>query len=494
VGKVDVSTNTGLKLGFAITNINKKPVKFLKWATPFEGAFSNMFIVRNADGIRQRYVGADARRKPLHDVNEEDFIELKPGQSERIMVDITDQYEFDGDGAYYIRVGNPEDGHIRYTDMMETRVRVEITGTEKQKALRRKVEAQLLSEKAERVSFIQAKTGVKGMTFKSNCSPSQKANLQKWLVEAKKWLRKAAVCTASSGGYYCTENIKTWFNPTTIAKYASSVQDSLENMLSKWEDSDWDCDPPQCRPNVFAYVYPTQTSQMIQMCPFTFTYKVESEKMQTIIHELSHFDHIGVNEAGGSQKGERDEAYGESKCKALAQDQPIRAMNNADNIGYFVRDVGLDSDPNCVDKSSTQCPGWAKSNYCDRKLTSGESVKNYCMKSCDQCNTPPSSHPPPLPPPSTPRPTPSTSSTRRRRYTAVTRRRRYSPTSPPTPNPTSATRRRRYTWGVTDDSSSEAASDSALHASVGRTSPCIFFVVVASAMALLQSTALAAAH
>jgi len=134
VGKVDVSTNTGLKLGFAITNINKKPVKFLKWATPFEGAFSNMFIVRNADGIRQRYVGADARRKPLHDVNEEDFIELKPGQSERIMVDITDQYEFDGDGAYYIRVGNPEDGHIRYTDMMETRVRVEITGTEKQKA------------------------------------------------------------------------------------------------------------------------------------------------------------------------------------------------------------------------------------------------------------------------------------------------------------------------------------------------------------------------
>jgi len=54
-----------------------------------------------------------------------------------------------------------------------------------------------------------------------------------------------------------------------------------------------------CRPNVFAYVYPSDRSQRVHMCPFTFSYSVESEKMQTMIHELAHFDHIGQNEMNG---------------------------------------------------------------------------------------------------------------------------------------------------------------------------------------------------
>jgi len=192
----------------------------------------------------------------------------------------------------------------------------------------------------------------------------------------------------------------------------------LQNMINHWSKSDWDCNPPQCRPNVFAYVYPSDTTQMVQMCPFTFTYSVESEKMQTVIHELAHFNHIGVNDQGGQTIGERDLGYGEGTCMDLAKTNPVNAMNNADNIGYFVRDVGLNVNPNCKDGSS-QCSGWVASYGCDPNsgvTVGGMTLDQKCKASCKKCATPAPSPPPPpaprpapTPPPPAPTPAPTSS-------------------------------------------------------------------------------------
>ena len=364
-----------------------EPAKFLRWATPFEGPMSDLFVVRDADGERMRYIGANAHRKPVREITEQDFVTLNVWETKSIVIDIAGQYEFTHDGTYYIRVNNPTDAHITYHDLMKTLTPIEIVGTTAQKKIALQAETLRLTQRAERLSFIQGKTGMKSVTFKDNCDAAQQAAIRKWSTEARRWIEKAAVCDAVESSYLCGQNVAIWFNPKSDDKFAASVQDTLKNMLKHWEDSDWDCDPPQCAEGVFAYVYPTQRSQTVQICPFTFTYHVETEKIQTIIHELSHFDHIGVNEMHGYQQGERDMAYGETKCKALAQAAPVQAMNNADNVGYFARDIGLDVDPNCSDELS-ECSDWAAAGHCARSLSDGRALSQVCKQSCATCTKP----------------------------------------------------------------------------------------------------------
>lgn len=83
-------------------------------------------------------------------------------------------------------------------------------------------------------------------------------------------------------------------------------------------------------------------------------------------------------------------------------------MNNADNVGYFTRDVGLKSDPNCRDMASS-CPSWKQTYDCEKMYNFGngaQTLKSYCCHSCggskstQQGIASPSNPPPPPPPPS----------------------------------------------------------------------------------------------
>lgn len=127
------------------------------------------------------------------------------------------------------------------------------------------------------------------------------------------------------------------------------------------------------------------------MCGLCFDDGVAaSEKRQTVIHELSHFNHVGINEqSSGSTIGERDFGYGESNCQELARTNPTTAMNNADNVGYFVRDIGLGSDPDCKD-SYAKCSSWTSQYGCDSSVTvGGQSLKQACPMSCNVCTPQP---------------------------------------------------------------------------------------------------------
>ena len=107
-----------------------------------------------------------------------------------------------------------------------------------------------------------------------------------------------------------------------------------------------DSSSSSCDGNVYAYVYPSDMSQYIYMCEFTFNYPVSllqhltsvpdwavfqdySEKVQTVIHELSHFDFIGAT---------NDNAYGEQPIYELANGPNAdfsKALLTADTYGYF---------------------------------------------------------------------------------------------------------------------------------------------------------------
>jgi hypothetical protein len=394
---IDVSKNVGVKITYTVKNMDNKPVKFVSEETPFEGKLSNMFVVRRKNGDKIRYVGAQARRFPPEMTSTKDVVILQAGESKSVDIDITDDYEWVADGLHYIRLGKASaPTGMGVADFMATQIEVKIVGTQKQQALAMSLIEERMRDKHHRTQLALVQGGAKAKagtrtTFKDNCSSQNKADLVQWEKIAREWVDAAAKCTTTTGGSTCTNNIAAWFNPANAggqSKYDSSVTKTLKNMQTAWANSDYDCNPPQCKASTFAYVYPGDKTQTVYMCPFTFSYSVENEKMQTVIHELSHFNHIGINEMNGFQQGERDLGYGEDTCLNLAKSEPIKAMNNADNVGYFVRDVGTGADPNCRD-SSSQCPGWVEQYGCNNNgiTVGGKTLTEFCQKSCKTCGS-----------------------------------------------------------------------------------------------------------
>ena len=103
-------------------------------------------------------------------------------------------------------------------------------------------------------------------------------------------------------------------------------------------------DPDGCDGNTYAYVYPTDTTQTIYICLFTFNFPDYSEKVQTVIHELSHFNSIGATTDNSKSvhtcmADVADPvvraAYGQVACYDLAQSDPAAARSCADSYGYF---------------------------------------------------------------------------------------------------------------------------------------------------------------
>lgn len=127
--------------------------------------------------------------------------------------------------------------------------------------------------------------------------------------------------TASS----VTARYVTWFGSATTTRFNTVkshyglIRDALYN-----KSVVYDC---SCTDSYYAYVYPTQPYR-IYLCnafwsaPNTGT----DSRAGTIIHEMSHFN---VN--GGTD----DHVYGQTGAKNLANTNPKKAVDNADNHEYF---------------------------------------------------------------------------------------------------------------------------------------------------------------
>ena len=120
-------------------------------------------------------------------------------------------------------------------------------------------------------------------------------------------------------------------------------------MKNKYDNSIYSCPADNadgCDGNTYAYVYPSDTTQKIYICLFTFDHPDYAEKVQTVIHELSHFDSIGGTTDNSksvhtcmphvADRAVRV-AYGQEACYDLAQDSATaaQARSCADSYGYF---------------------------------------------------------------------------------------------------------------------------------------------------------------
>jgi len=115
-----------------------------------------------------------------------------------------------------------------------------------------------------------------------------------------------------------------WMGANNAARY-----ETCRNCLG-WVNTntvfDFECDDMA---NVYAYVYPTDTTHTVYFCDAFWTAPNESgydTKAGTIIHEISHFNDVCAT---------NDWVYGTNGARQLAITNPARAVANADNYEYF---------------------------------------------------------------------------------------------------------------------------------------------------------------
>jgi len=127
-------------------------------------------------------------------------------------------------------------------------------------------------------------------------------------------------------GNSCGSAYTTWYGAQTSARL-SSITNKHKAVQTAFSGS-WIayCDGSECSPNIYAYVYPTDTKRNIYMCSLFYNNKDVKELINTPVHEMSHFSAVAAT---------KDLRYGEANCKALAQSSPDQAITNADNLGYF---------------------------------------------------------------------------------------------------------------------------------------------------------------
>ena len=90
-------------------------------------------------------------------------------------------------------------------------------------------------------------------------------------------------------------------------------------------------EPELCeKPSIYAFVYPHQP--MVYLCAKFFSTGVKGydSKGGVFSHEVSHFNRVA---------GTVDFVYTPSKAKTLAEEEPQKAIKNADNYEYFAESV-----------------------------------------------------------------------------------------------------------------------------------------------------------
>lgn len=372
---------------FTIFNPSNTSIKLLMRDTPLEGMQSKLFMIKSPSGKMMEYRGKDLKRKATP--SEDEYRVIRPKQSISRRVRVSRRYQLDGDGLYYIRVRQPRDGHMTYSDVMRTMTKVFVRGTRAHEE-RNAEREQHRRDRARELELVQ--TGIKSSVKTMGCTAQQAKELTKWHKDANSKIATALKCTKKNG---CRSAIETWFGKrTSQADFNARVKAQFKTMKKKLSQTTYWCQSAKTKEKMqqsckggstYAYVYPVDTTQQVYICDFTFKEPDYAEKVQTVIHELSHFNHIG---------GTNDNAYGEKNCIQLAQKDFKRAIKTADNVGYFGKYVdlcfknapsGFKAKPpprvDCEDQFSN-C-GQLASN-CGGRLQNGKAVADACCRSCSR--------------------------------------------------------------------------------------------------------------
>ena len=311
---------------FLLTNTTGASIDVLKWKTPFDGIFDDMFrVARGAQTIP--YVGPLAKRgKPMRS----DFLTVAPNSTMSIAVDLSAAYAVYEAGPYSV-VYDPASGGVHVTAPASGGPPALRKAAVRTNAATFEVTA---SRVRPRTSAAPATAMVALAPSFDHCSPDQKSQAQAALPEAVRISGEAvkALQGARPNDRPKAARYKAWFGLYTDTRYAKvkahfdKIHDALANKAVSF-----DCGCKKA--NTYAYVYPSQPYKIF-LCPKFWSAPAKGNATDsrpgTLVHETSHFNVVA---------GTDDFVYDQEGAAALALDDPDQAVMNADNHEYFAENT-----------------------------------------------------------------------------------------------------------------------------------------------------------
>jgi len=294
---------SGSMLQFSVSNPDGFDLRVLKWGTPFEGIKSDMFTVSHLHQYTgpKTYLGILMKRG---DPITEDFLIVPSYSTVSIEFDLDQTYHFDSIGKYLVTLNLPTYSGVFDFEAQTKQVIVDIS----------------------KVTVPRNHTRPLGYV---GCNAAQNGNIDQSISPSLSEARRAYNCMASRSSSCLSLAVK-WFGVYDATRYSYDQNTVLGAIVSHMSSKPFhaDCFASQCSANTYAYVYPSDSTFTVHLCNLFFT--IPGERLQTIIHEMSHFNSLGAT---------KDYAYGQSACQNLARSNPAQASHNADNVCYFASEA-----------------------------------------------------------------------------------------------------------------------------------------------------------
>jgi len=281
-----------------------------------------MFQAVSATGVQAVYKGIVVKRRPLLT----DFITLQSGQSVVGKVNLLKGYWFPVDGEYKITLNtfiHTFIGELDFNEVTDGLQNFEIFDLISSDDVAVKILA--VASAPNWGSFNDTLLGA--VTPAANCDSSRVTQIRTSDTNAGTLITRVVGYirgTCPSGNYV------TWMGACDASRYAT-VQRNFNAIQSRHSAGyRADCAGSSCSANIYAYVYPADTTYTVYVCGAFWNAPIGTcnwdSKPGTIIHELSHFNSVA---------GTSDIAYGTTACQNLARTNPSQAIRNADNHEYL---------------------------------------------------------------------------------------------------------------------------------------------------------------
>jgi len=331
--RISLVAATGNAAGFlgavevSITNTSQRTLRLPKWQLPADFLQGKLFRVYR-DGQPVAYEGPMIKRGLPQAA---DFAILRPGETRRVVVDLSAAYDLSRTGEY----------SVRYVTSLQ-HASLDNAGLLKQPngAPLRAESAPLRLWVDGSDQFGAAKGGtagknpgggggtvVNGVSY-VGCTTTQ-------IDTAGGAVNSARSYTENSKGYLTAGTVgaryTTWFGAYTSQRYGTAHQNFV-NIDSAMDQSGGqvtiNCG---CNQKYYAYVYPTRPYEIFVCRAFwTAPLTGTDSKAGTLIHEMSHFNVVA---------GTDDHVYGQAGAKNLAITNPDAAVDNADSHEYFAENT-----------------------------------------------------------------------------------------------------------------------------------------------------------
>ncbi|XP_019854641.1 PREDICTED: uncharacterized protein LOC109583650 [Amphimedon queenslandica] len=324
---LDMACNKALSAvacSFEFTNNANEDLYLLKRNTPLEGLRSQ-FVSVSLDGRPLKYNGIYVRRAPPTKKN---FILLKAGESISATVQITDAFSIHTDGLYTVQYSRP----LQYLSVNE--MSAMSTGKLRESIVRESAQLYLEDTSALMKPKIEEVKIDYTVHFQSCSSASFSGGDRQngeTLTAHKKLCSGSDKAKGKVGKNFTIST--TWFGEYDAGRTAdaqevySKIKTGLTNTAVKYYN-----DGPECEDGDYAYIYPN-IKDTVYLCDEYYNSQTScsttgESKEGTLVHEWSHL--FGDTD---------DYEYGRSDCKDLAENNPSRAVENADNYCYHYCDA-----------------------------------------------------------------------------------------------------------------------------------------------------------